>query len=433
MSCRTTISPILLLASWSAAATAEPVPVAARQPTAEERPELERLGRLAERWAGETRERHGLLGTSCTIAGPGIERSKCRFQGDGVTVSLRKPGRAPGTPEATLLSLGTALAYRSGRLARVGGGWIRDGDLFEVEAGGRVHVFLCATEPSEGPPVKCQPIGDHKYVLDRLRFPRALYSSGAGFDAAAGRAFADGTIRIWHNGRPVDLKPLIGAAGDFASQDFGTVAASMSPPPPPSMRIGPVPEAEQLETERLRAISAGWSSRVRERNGLTDANCAFGDGPNKIYCSFRLDGLRLALGRESPTVVTADLSFGQLVDRRDGRPVIVDGAWIKAGDLLELEVGAAVYPYLCRPSVDLHPARARCRQVRDFADIARRAAHPRARYRLTDPPAAAALGRALIEGRATLRHNGRPRTLAPLTGAARDYGRADFAALKEAN
>jgi hypothetical protein len=427
--CRTPI--LLLLAFASAAAAAQPVPVSPRQPTAEERRELDRLSRLARRWADEARERHGLVWTVCFVAGPAFERTACRFRIDGIMVSLTKPGRAPGTPEATLLSIGMERGDRGER--PTDGAWIRDGDLFEVEAGGRVYLFSCATEPSRGVPVRCLPIGDPRHVLDRLSLPRARYSRGEGFGAAAGRGFVDGSVRILHNGRPVELKPLIAAARDFARQDFEAIAASAAPPPLPSISIGPISEEEQGENARLLDLARRWANDVRDRQGLTDANCSFGSRPPPVHCGFRLDGISLSVGRDVPDAanIKADLGFGHVWQRRHDRAVILEGSWFKAGDLFEVDLGGAVYAYLCRPHLAAHPELVQCRQVREFGEMAGRASHRRARYRLTDPPAEATVGEALVDGRIALRHNGRPRSLAPLVGAARDFARQDFARLAE--
>lgn len=107
---------------------------------------------------------------------------------------------------------------------------------------------------------------------------------------------------------------------------------------------------------------------------------------------------------------------------------LIGGAWIRSGDLFEIEAGRTVYPLPCERQGEGGNDIARCHLAQDFAGL--RGRYPQARYRFLSQTSERALGRA-FGGGGPLRilHNGREIPSAALTGAARDFARQDFARL----
>jgi hypothetical protein len=214
------------LAQAGAAAPAQPAPsppraVVERPLSKEEGQESIRLERVAAQWAEQARQRHGLSRVHCSLAGPRRERTSCAFEADGVTAYLEKAGRS-GALEVNRIFVSSRVEWVRGSRTRLTGAWIRHGDLIETEADGKVFTSYCrALDPLY---VECMPFGVLTGLEARLSYPRARYNDGTDFAPAAARAFADGSIRMLRNGRPIDLRALIAAAQDFARTDFGLVA-----------------------------------------------------------------------------------------------------------------------------------------------------------------------------------------------------------------
>jgi len=191
----------------------------------------------------------------------------------------------------------------------------------------------------------------------------------------------------------------------------------------------PTPE-ESREYLRLEAAAQHWADAARSRHRPTDASCSIAVAPTpRSACTFRLDGISLVVwkhGRAASAAVGAHLDFGNGFERRGDRLVVTAGAWIRPGDLLEVEAGRTVYPLPCETLGPPEFAIAQCILARDFAQLGGRARYPAARYRYNSEAAEAALGRAFAAGSIRIFHNGREISSAALTGAARDFARQDF-------
>jgi hypothetical protein len=144
---------------------------------------------------------------------------------NGVTVYISKAGRRAQVADADRVSIRSEVEWVNGVRRATSGTWIKDGDLIELEAGRNIYTYGCrAWDPLE---VECLPFGKLDTVEARLNYPRVRYTS-ADFPVAVGRAFVEGSVRMLRNGKPVSLQPLIGAAREFAREDFQMIARPRS-------------------------------------------------------------------------------------------------------------------------------------------------------------------------------------------------------------
>ena len=217
------ISSILLATVLSAAALNQadahvPRVRAVRPFSPEERSEGRRLAGIARAWAERVRQRNDLTGAGCLISSARIERTSCSFGVDGLTLFLSRAGRQAGVPQFDRLSIRTEVSWTNHQRVRTTGVWIDANDLFELAAGSQVLAYRCqALDPLE---IECLPARILTETQGRLSFPRARYVLQPRYNAIVGRALLNGSAELRQNGRPIDLRRLIAAAGDFARQDF---------------------------------------------------------------------------------------------------------------------------------------------------------------------------------------------------------------------
>jgi hypothetical protein len=181
---------------------------------------------IAAKWASEVTRKHGLKRGQCRIQMPPAPRSVCTFWSDGISVTFWKEGRAPTLNIGAIPIFANEIDLTSAGLTIVGGKWIRVGDLFELQAAGDVHAFDCAAiGEADYVSAQCSWARDWPSISARSSWPQARYRfTGGNPEVELGRAFASGSIRARHNGKPLSLKALAAAAGDFARADFNVIA-----------------------------------------------------------------------------------------------------------------------------------------------------------------------------------------------------------------